>query len=151
MTLPMPSAPFVDLRVEPVDEVLDGVEQALRVRLQRDTVLRKRRSAGARTERDTWVRIERRRLDRIDGQGWNGTECAAIRTAIDKPTRYAGLAWRDASHAAMWRADETSLLPGKPVGTSVLAADPGLPELDVVRRLDAPALPDLRRDRSTAQ
>ncbi|MEY9948564.1 hypothetical protein [Kitasatospora sp. GAS1066B] len=128
MTLPMSSALAVDLRVEPVDEVLDRVEQALQVRLERDTVLRKRRSVGARTERDTWVRIERRRLDRIDGQGWNGTECAAILTAIDKPTWCAGLAWQDASHAAMWRADETSLLPGEPVGTSVLAADPGLPD-----------------------
>ncbi|MEE1822474.1 hypothetical protein PUR61_09755 [Streptomyces sp. BE20] len=127
MTLPIPSALAVDLRVEPVDEVLDRVEQALRVRLQPDTVLRKRRSVGARTDRDTWVRIERRPLDRIGGQGWNGTECAAALTAIDKPTWRAGLAWRDASHAAMWRADETSLLPGNPVGTSVLATDPGLP------------------------
>ncbi len=92
-------------------------------------MLRKRRSVGARTDRDTWVRIERRRLDRIDGQGWNGTECAATLTAIDKPTWCAGLAWRDTSSAAMWRADETSLLPGNPVGTSVLAADPDLPEI----------------------
>lgn len=91
-------------------------------------MLRKRRSVGARTGRDTWVRIERRRLDRIDGQGWNGTECAATLTVIDKPTWYAGLAWRDESNTAMWRADETSLLPGNPVGSSVLAVDPDLPE-----------------------
>ncbi|MCX4751171.1 hypothetical protein OG455_37670 [Kitasatospora sp. NBC_01287] len=127
MTLPMSSA-SVDLRVEPVDEVLDRVEQALQARLERGTVVRKRRSVGARTHRDTWVRIERRRLDRIDGQGWNGTECAQALTGIAKPIWCAGMAWWDESHAAVWRADETSLLPGKPVGSSVVAADPELPD-----------------------
>ncbi|MFI9273933.1 hypothetical protein ACIGXM_24980 [Kitasatospora sp. NPDC052896] len=125
MTLPMPSA-VVDLRVEPVDEVLDRVEQALQVRLERGTVVRKRRSVGAQTDRDTWVRIERRCLDRIDGQDWNGTECAQALTGVAKPTWCSGVAWRDALHAAVWRADETSLLPGRPVGSSVVATDPDL-------------------------
>ncbi|MEY9948391.1 hypothetical protein [Kitasatospora sp. GAS1066B] len=127
MTLPMSSA-SVDLRVEPVDEVLDRVERALQVCLERGTVVRKRRSVGARTHRDTWVRIERRQVDRIDGQGWNGTECAQALTGIAKPAWCAGLAWWDESHAAVWRADETSLLPGNPVGSSVVATDPELPD-----------------------
>ena len=90
--------------------------------------MRKRRSVGGRTDRETWVRIERRDLDKIGGQGWNGTECAAVLDGIAKPAWFAGMVWRDQSEAVMWRADETDLLPAKPIGTSVLAADPEMPE-----------------------
>ncbi|GCB44031.1 hypothetical protein SNL152K_1316 [Streptomyces sp. NL15-2K] len=38
------------------------------MRLLPDTLVRKRRSVGARTVRDTWVRIERRLLDKIPDQ-----------------------------------------------------------------------------------
>ncbi len=85
---PVPSAAVSDLRVQPVDDLLDRVERRLEVLLDRGTVVRKRRSCGARTDRDTWVRIERRGLDRIDSQGWNGTECAAALGGIAKPTWY---------------------------------------------------------------
>nr|WSZ95505.1 hypothetical protein OH820_07410 [Streptomyces sp. NBC_00857] len=125
-----PSPVSVDLRVKSVDEVLGRVERALDVQLDRNTVVRKRRSVGARTDRDTWVRVERRRLDKIDGQGWNGTECAAVLEGITKPTWFAGTAWRDMADPAMWRADETELLPGTPVkpgGTLII--DPELPNL----------------------
>ena len=115
-----------DLRIEPVDEVLHRVEDALRFRFDTETVVRKRRSVGGRTERGTWVRIERRRLEKIDGQGWNGTECAATLEGVAKPAWLASVAWRDEADAVMWRADETSLLPGKPIGSSVLADDPHL-------------------------
>ncbi|MFH8471420.1 hypothetical protein [Streptomyces sp. NPDC018000] len=74
MTLSAYPTRAVDLRVEPVDEVLDRVERSLQTRLNRDTVVRKRRSIGTRTDRDTWVRIERRGLDRIGVQGGDGTE-----------------------------------------------------------------------------
>ncbi|GAA2255058.1 hypothetical protein GCM10010430_43520 [Kitasatospora cystarginea] len=124
----MSSDRAVDLRIESVGEVLDRVERSLETRLDRDTVVRKRRSVGARTGRGTWVRIERRALDKIGGQGWNGTECAAVLEGIAKPAWCAGAAWRDLDEAVMWRADETGLLPGKPVGTSVLATDPRLPD-----------------------
>lgn len=67
MTLPVPRA--VDLRREPVDEVLGRVEQSLQTVLDRQSVVRRRRSVGARTDRHTWVRIERRGLDRISTQG----------------------------------------------------------------------------------
>ncbi|MFZ3491822.1 hypothetical protein ACODT5_01025 [Streptomyces sp. 5.8] len=43
----------VDLRHVPADPVLVRVEQGLNVHLDRDTVVRKRRSLGARTERGT--------------------------------------------------------------------------------------------------
>ncbi|MBB4891221.1 hypothetical protein FHS39_000221 [Streptomyces olivoverticillatus] len=128
MSLSVSAARAVDLRVEPVDEVLDCVERSLQMRFDRDTVVRKRRSVGARTDRSTWVRIERRGLDKIGVQGWNGTECADRLIGIAKPTWHGCVVWRDTDAAVMWRADETGVLPGTPVGTSVLAEDPQLPD-----------------------
>lgn len=126
MTLSAAPTRAVDLRVEPVDEVLDRVERSLQTRLDRGTAVRKRRSVGARTDRDTWVRIERRGLDKIGLQGWNGTECAALLEGIAQPTWQGCMVWRDADQPVMWRADETGLLPGPPIGTAVLSEDPKL-------------------------
>lgn len=123
-----PAAAQADLRIEPVDAVLDDVERSLQTRLDRDTLVRKRRSLGARTDRGTWVRIERRRMEKIGGQGWNGTECAAVLEGVAQPRWHRAVVWRQPDGAAMWRADETDLLPGAPIGTSVLATDPGLPD-----------------------
>ncbi|GAB2990136.1 hypothetical protein GCM10023080_064930 [Streptomyces pseudoechinosporeus] len=117
-----------DLRVEPIDAVLDRVEQSFQVRLDRDTVVRKRRSVGARTNRDTWVRIERRGLDKIGVQGWNGTECASRLEGIAQPAWHGCVVWRDTDQPVMWRADETDLLPGTPIGTAVLSEAPTLPD-----------------------
>jgi hypothetical protein len=36
--------------------------------------------------------------------------------------------WRDADGPVLWRADETALLPGAPIGAAVLSAAPGLPD-----------------------
>ncbi|MFD9973236.1 hypothetical protein ACFWZR_02845 [Streptomyces sp. NPDC059017] len=117
-----------DLRVEPTDVVLDEVEQMLGIQLDPATLVRKRRSLGARTDRDTWVRIERRRFEKIGNQGWNGTECAALLDGVAMPQWRRSAAWRQGDEPVMWRADETDLLPGAPVGSSVLVADPLLPE-----------------------
>ncbi|MFE4018684.1 hypothetical protein ACFXPZ_14845 [Streptomyces sp. NPDC059101] len=115
-----------DLRVEPVDDVLDEIECAFQTELDRRALVRKRRSLGARTTRGTWVRIERRHFDKIGSQGWNGTECAALLDEVAKPQWHRGVAWRQPGDAVMWRADETDLLHGEPVGSSVLATDPAL-------------------------
>lgn len=126
MTHSVSAARAVDLRVEPVDRVLDRVERSLRTRLDPSTVVRKRRSVGARTDRGTWVRVERRPLDRIPGQGWNGTESAARLEGVAQPAWWGCVVWRDADEPVMWRADETDLLPGKPIGTAVLVEEPAL-------------------------
>ncbi|MDQ8707249.1 hypothetical protein RCO28_32990 [Streptomyces sp. LHD-70] len=128
MTHPPAPNRVVDLRVEPVNEVLDRVEMSLRTHLERGLVVRKRRSVGARTDRGTWVRIERRGFDRIGPQGWNGTECAAFLDGVVQPGWHGCVAWRDADEPVMWRADETDLLPAPPIGTAVLAEDPVLPD-----------------------
>ncbi|MEU9194999.1 hypothetical protein [Streptomyces hundungensis] len=126
MTLSVPTGHSVDLRVQPVDDVLDHVERSLQTRFDRNTVVRKRRSVGARTDRETWVRIERRLLSKISDQGWNGTECAARLMEVSQPVWQGSVVWRDADDPAMWRADETELLPGAPIGTAVLSEDPKL-------------------------
>ncbi|MFE7190772.1 hypothetical protein [Kitasatospora sp. NPDC057541] len=118
---------MTDLRRVPVDEVLKRVETALGTRLDRASVVRKRRSVGARTERGTWVRIERRGLDRIGAQGGDGTPSAEALSGIAKPAWLAAVAWLDDAEPVMWRADETRLLPSEPVGPAVVADAPGLP------------------------
>ncbi|MEV7275527.1 hypothetical protein [Streptomyces sp. NPDC093111] len=118
----------MDLRHEPVDALLDRVERSLGTDVDRGSAVRKRRSVGARTGRGTWVRIERRGLDRIGVQGGDGTASAAALSGIAKPAWLAGVAWRDDTEPVVWRADETELLPGAPVGTAVITKDPRLPE-----------------------
>jgi hypothetical protein len=103
----LPSTVPVDLRVEPIDDVVDDVERSLQTQFDRNTLVRKRRSLGARTGRGTWVRIERRRFDKIGSQGWNGTECAALLEGIAQPRWYRATAWRqpEGEH------DRTAVLP----------------------------------------
>ncbi|GGS84981.1 hypothetical protein [Streptomyces cinerochromogenes] len=126
MTLSVSPSQVVDLRVQPVDEILDRVARSLQVRFLADTVVRKRRSVGARTDRETWVRIERRPLGKITDQGWNGAECAARLDGIAQPAWQGCVVWRDADEPAMWRADETDLLPATPVGNAILSEPPEL-------------------------
>ncbi|MGI5438673.1 hypothetical protein ACQEV4_15035 [Streptomyces shenzhenensis] len=127
MTLPVPRT--VDLRRESLDGVLDRVERSLQMHLDRDTVVRKRRTVGARTNRNTWVRIERRGFDRIGAQGWNGPESAAVLSGIVMPRWYAGFAWREEGEPVMWRADEMELVNAAPVGQAALVIEhPRLPD-----------------------
>lgn len=71
--------------------------------------------------------MERRGLDRIDSQGWNGTECAALR-GIAQPAWHSGTVWRGTDGTGAWRADETEFLPAGPVSSgAVVATNPKLP------------------------
>ncbi|MFJ4527876.1 hypothetical protein [Streptomyces nigrescens] len=126
MSSSVPTTVPFDLRVEPIEEVLDEVGRSLGTQLDRETLVRKRRSLGAATSRGTWARIERRRLEKVESQGWNGTECAAVLEGVAQPQWHRAAVWRQPNNAVMWRVDETDLLPGEPIGTSVLADDPDL-------------------------
>lgn len=117
----------VDLRTQSSGEVIDRVERCLDVRLDREAAVVKRRSLGARTDRDTWVRLEARPLSTLTGQGSGVEGAAGLPGAVAKPEWYQGLSWCAPEQCVLWRADETELvtaLPIKPGG--VLSTDPGL-------------------------
>ena len=120
-----PAAVRLDLRRVPVDDVVDAVEKALDTRLNRAAGVIKRRSMGFASDRSTWVRIECRGLERLDGQGW-GLEAATVLVGVSIPKWYAGISWHDQRRRVMWRADETQLIDRAPIG----------------RPADANALPD---------
>jgi hypothetical protein len=111
------SAHVPDLRKQPVEDVLRRVELGLGVRLDRESAVIKRRSVGARTNRGTWIRIERRSLAKIAAQGQpaNGMEAAELLTGIAKPAWYGALSWLAAAEDAVWRADEVEFVEAEPV------------------------------------
>lgn len=116
-----------DLRKQSPDGVLARVQQALSTRFEPTTEVRKRRSVGFRTDRDTWVRIEVRDLARIEG--WNGVECAAVLRGVAKPAWYQGVSWIEAEQGIAWRADETEFVSDRPIKPrGILTSDPQLPE-----------------------
>jgi hypothetical protein len=120
----LPVSQQYDLRKTPFDDAAERVQRALGTRLDLDRAVVKRRSAGARTDRGTWVRIELRGLDRAGDQGW-GTEAAAVLHGVPRPAWHAGLSWHDPARRAMWHADETELVSQPPVARATAAA--GLP------------------------
>lgn len=115
-----------DLRKYSCDPVIERVQRQLDTRFDLASEVRKRRSIGFRTERDSWVRIEIRDLARLDGQGW-GIEEAAVLEGIALPAWRQGMSWIDHELGVMWRADETDLVTDasiKPGGT--LTTEPDL-------------------------
>ncbi len=130
---PLPAAPAAapDLRADPHEDVLERVEGGLRVRLDRETCVRKRRSVGAATDRGTWVRVEVRTMAKVElgGQGFHGVQAAAALRGVAKPAWHAALSWYDPEHALMWRADETDRVTASPIKPGgILTVDPGLSE-----------------------
>jgi hypothetical protein len=121
------NAAAVDLRAHPRDDVLRHVEQALDLRLDPASAVRKRRSIGAATDRGTWVRIEMRRVEKMAGQDFNGPAAAALLTGIAKPAWHTGLAWAEPETGVLWRADETDLVTAAPIKPGgILTTDPQL-------------------------
>lgn len=109
-----PASQRYDLRRTDVGDALERVETALRVRLDHERAVRKRRSIGAASDRGTWIRIELRGPEKLDSQGW-GIEAAHMLDGIAKPAWHAGLSWFDTARQVMWRADETDLVTDAPI------------------------------------
>lgn len=68
-------------------------------------------------------------MEKVDGQGWNGAECAAGISGVSKPAWYQAVSWADGEAGLMWRADEMELVTAaaiKPQG--VLTEQPDLSE-----------------------
>ncbi|MGB8201807.1 MAG: hypothetical protein WCF33_19305 [Pseudonocardiaceae bacterium] len=117
----------MDLRTQPWENVVDRVERCLGVRLDREAAVVKRRSVGARTDRDTWIRLEARPFSKLTGQGSGVKGAAGLPRTVAKPEWYQGLSWQVPEQGVLWRADETELVttpPIKPGG--ILRSDPGL-------------------------
>jgi hypothetical protein len=98
-----------------VDQVIDRVEAALRVRLDRGALLRKRRTVSARSDQGTWVRIEARTADRVVSQGWGGVEAAGALSGVAKPAWFQSVSWDDPNEGVWWRADETEMITAVPI------------------------------------
>ncbi len=116
-----PAAQRYDLRHVDVRDVLDRVERMLDVRLDPDTMVRKRRTIGAASSTSTWIRIELRGIERmggpVTGQGW-GLEAAQSLTAVPRPQWLRGASWRGEPLRpdTVWRVDEVEhIAGGKPL------------------------------------
>ncbi|MGH3871696.1 MAG: hypothetical protein ACRDSR_09305 [Pseudonocardiaceae bacterium] len=117
----------MDLRTQRCQDVLDRVERCWGVRLDREVAVLKRRSLGARTDRDTWIRLEVRPLSKVTGQGSGVEGAAGLPEAVAKPEWYQGLSWCAPEQRVLWRADETELVTAAPIKPGgVLSTDPGL-------------------------
>jgi hypothetical protein len=118
----------IDLRKNQPAQAIVHAERALGVRLNPADQVVKRRTFGASTDRGTWVRIEVRQVEKLAGQGFNGTEVAATLIGVAKPDWLAGVTWFDRENGVMWRADETELVRAAPIKPGgILTVDPQLP------------------------
>ncbi len=121
--------PKMDLRSGSYNDVLERVERSLDVRFDRTTMVRKRRSIGLLSNKDTWVRVEVRSPEKITGQGWNGTETSSVLHGVARPKWRQSVSWNDPEQDLIWRADETDFVTDRPVKPGgILTTDPDLSE-----------------------
>ncbi|MGJ7906791.1 phosphotransferase [Actinopolyspora sp. H202] len=119
----------VDLRQQPHAHAFERVERSLGLVVDRESAVVKRRSVGARSDRNTWVRLEVQPWDSLGTRGWNGVEAAEVLRGVAKPAWYQGVSWLDRDAGLMWRADETQLVTAAPIpAAGVLRHAPELPE-----------------------
>lgn len=103
-----------DLRKHPVEELLSDLGSRLATSFVESSIVRKRRSIGVQTHRNTWVRIEARALDKSAEQHQinNGIHASTLLTGIAKPRWYQAVSWYDEATDTLWRADECELVTG---------------------------------------
>ncbi len=119
----------LDLRAYPCDDVINRIQKTLQTRFDPASEVRKRRSAGFHTERNTWVRIEVRELTRVDSHGW-GVESASVLHGISMASWHQGVSWIDREQGVMWRADETQYVADRAIKAGgILTSEPLLPEV----------------------
>ncbi|HSL08578.1 MAG TPA: hypothetical protein VK887_11495 [Pseudonocardiaceae bacterium] len=114
------------------NDVIAQVERRLDVRLDRSSLRTGAwaESAGYRTNRGTWVRVDSRPLSVIQPQSWVGAEAAAVIPDVPKPAWLQSATWADASRGRVWRAEEMELVtePVVAVTGTMLTAPPVLPD-----------------------
>ncbi|MGH3696264.1 MAG: hypothetical protein ACRDRX_20100 [Pseudonocardiaceae bacterium] len=114
------------------DDVIAQVERRLDVRLDRSASRTGAwaHSAGHRTHRETWVRVDSRTPSWIQPQSWIGAEAASVIPGVPQPRWLQTATWTDTERSKVWRAEEMELVTDPvivAVGT-MLTADPGLPD-----------------------
>lgn len=114
------------------DGVLAEVERRLDVRLDRSTTRTGAwaESAGFRTDRGTWVRIDSRSRSRIQPQSWVGAEAASVIPGVPKPGWFQSTTWTETDQNRVWRADEMEFIsePVVAVTGTMLTSEPDLPD-----------------------
>jgi hypothetical protein len=103
-----------DLRKYDASTEVDRVARTFQVKFIPGTEVRKRRSIGMHTDRDTWVRIEQQPLTRFVERGNNGLESSVVIQGVAKPAWYQSTSWIDREDR-MWRADEIEYVASSPV------------------------------------
>jgi hypothetical protein len=106
-----PSAVF-DVREHQHEDVLDRIERAFGLRLDRSSVVYGIYGAteGFHTDSNTWVRVERRQRWRINSAVWVGLEAAATIRGVNKPKWFQSATWTDHAREVVWRADEVEMI-----------------------------------------
>jgi hypothetical protein len=114
------------------ETVVAEVERRLGVRLDRTATATGAwaESAGHRTDRGTWVRVDSRTTGRIQPQSWIGAEAASVIPDVPKPGWLQSATWRDPAGTTVWRAEEMELVADPVIaGTgAMLTTDPSLPD-----------------------
>lgn len=114
------------------EDVAAEVERRLAVRLDRTVVATGAwaESAGHRTDRGTWVRIDSRAVSVIQPQSWVGAEAASVIPGVPKPAWLQSATWLDPDGGRVWRAEEMELIADPVIAGhgAMLATDPRLPD-----------------------
>jgi hypothetical protein len=94
------------------DDVLERVERALDLTLDRSTVVYGVGGVteGFRTSRGTWARIEQRIPWRIRSAAWVGLEAASTIENVPIPGWFQSATWADPARDLVWRADEVEFV-----------------------------------------
>ncbi|MGH3831595.1 MAG: hypothetical protein ACRDRS_14310, partial [Pseudonocardiaceae bacterium] len=113
-------------------DVIAQVERRLDVRLDRSSPRTGAwaESAGYRSDRGTWVRVDSRPQSWIQSQSWVGAEAASVIPGIPKPAWFQSATWVDTSRGRVWRAEEMELVTEPVVAAigTMLTAPPDLPD-----------------------
>jgi hypothetical protein len=115
---------WIDLRRDPHPDVLDRIEAAFSLRLDRAAIIHGNYGVteGSRTDRDTWVRIQRRPRGRINDQAWIGAEASSTVAGVPRPDWYRATVWIDTDRDVVWRADEMQLITSPVIGRARASA-----------------------------
>lgn len=124
---------LIDVRSEPHVDVVERIERALSVGIDRSSVVYGGygTTEGFRSLRGTWVRVQRRAVWRPAGPAWIGAEAAGALTGVPRPAWFQAVSWVDEPRRVVWRADEIEFIASPAVqGSGDLAAVPELPDTD---------------------